>query len=151
MAKAIGTLGTIPTLEIGGVTFTDLTNLKRLAIYVSGTNNSTFQVPAATSGYQVTVGMTLTIRAAKLYQNTTTQSQVKFAQSDNDVGINTTTALTNPVYFVNSSSAIFGSSTTAGTQVEMELFMPIAAQKYFTVDANNASGDAIVTAFGYEA
>ena len=65
MAKPIGTLGTIPTITVGGRVFTDLDNLIVLTAYAqTGTAaGATFREPVASSGYQVPGGQTLRILA----------------------------------------------------------------------------------------
>lgn len=104
MATPIGTLGNIPNLVVGGRVFTDLTNLIVLAAYVTtASNRATFRKINTSAGYAVTAGKTLTIYAAKAtaassLSTTSAVTTATFAYSDNDVGLDTATAFTNPVY-----------------------------------------------------
>jgi hypothetical protein len=158
MATPIGTLGTIPTLTVGGRVYTDLTTLKIVVgMTKSGGVNGTFRVPKATSGYQVTTGKTLTVSSARMlmfvgsgpYNST-------ILQSDNDVGSATSTAFTNPSYYNGDSSntTLFSAGTgitgiTGLTEVG-GIDFAVASQKYLSV-LGTTGGQAMHWAYGYEA
>lgn len=121
MAKPIGTLGTIDTLQIGGRIFTDLTNLIVLFSSVNSGTHATFlktYPTQGTSGYSVTGGKTLTVQAIQLFSQTAVNA-FNLLYNDIDVGFDSSTSFTNPVYFTSGSSSqnasipnIFSASVT---------------------------------------
>lgn len=91
---------TIPTLMVGGRVFTDLANLIILYGYVSGatTTNCSLRKQGGSAGYTVTAGKTYTILAVRAYGSYTATVAGSFGYlgySDNDVGVNSSTAYTN--------------------------------------------------------
>ncbi len=153
MAVAIGNLGTIPILTVGGRVFTDLTNL----IFLIGSVNTagrgcTGRKAGAASGYQVTAGKTLTIYAVKITcEDSAGAYGITLSQSDNDVGVNTATALTNAVVLcpLTTGFAIYAPASTGG-QTTLEVSLPVLAAKYLTGQASiTRSGDFYT--YGYEA
>jgi hypothetical protein len=150
MATQIGTLGNIPTLTVAGVVYTDLTNLIVLAAYATGTNNGTGRRPGATSGYQVTAGKTLTIRSVLIHSSATTAPNTKFAQSDNDVGVDSGTALTSPIYLV-SSANIYSAAAAIGSEAAIPMFFPVLATKYWSFTSGTGSSAVTALSYGYEA
>ena len=155
MAKAIGTLGNVDSLTIGGVTFTDLTNLIVLTGAVGAINNkTTLRKPDGTAGYQVTVGKTLTHRAVMLQiKNSTVTSTTypKFQYSDNDVGVDTVTAFTNPVFYGGDTfNATFGLNVQAlAASNHFPIFWSVPATKYSGINAETANF--VTWTFGVEA
>lgn len=155
MAKPIGTLGTIPTLEIGGRVFTDLTTLIRLSGFTNTNDNCTLRKSNGSAGYQVTGGTTLTIKAVKQ----TTRSalagarlSILLAQSDNDAGVDSATALTNPVYEIGSGTYFpYVASDTLSPYWECDSDFSIAATKYVSAVRQAAGAVNIFTVYGYEA
>ena len=150
MSNPISNLGTIPTLTVGGRTFTDLTNLKILVGDVSTTNKTTMRVPGATSGYAVTSGKTFVVDVIEFVNPNTTVSYIQLTYADNDVGVNQTTALTNPVYALSNSSSYYTSATVAGSH---NIFYPnfrVPAGKYITIvgNVNGSYADTII--YGHE-
>lgn len=106
--------GTSPTLEIGGRVFTDLTNLKTLICTAETTNNGTFREINGSAGYQVPVGKKFKVLGVKaLVANATVQGAAGFSYADNDIGINSASALTNQVQLFGASSAGFAYLTTS--------------------------------------
>lgn len=159
MANAIGTIGNIPTLTVAGRLFTDLTSIIMLATHTTtgGSRNGTFRKMGSGSGagYQVTAGKTMTVYAANFTINQTAATEVPaIAQSDNDVGIDSATALTNAVYFGSESSSRFTLAVTpaaaVGSTVSIPLFGKVAAAKYCTVNSGNTA-DLVCYAYSYEA
>jgi hypothetical protein len=155
MARQIGTLGTIDTITVGGRVFTDLTNMIILHGRHVGTNGCTLRKDSGSAGYQVTTGKTMTVYATRSWCINAANDTPTLAQSDNDVGVNSATALTNAVQQAGSSSITYApeySVNTLGTQPsESVLAFPIAALKYLTSKGATASADIRVTAFCYEA
>jgi len=95
--KPIGTLGTIPTITIGGRVFVDLDNLIILYYYVPTAGNFTTGRAAGTSsGYQVS-GTLTTLSVTAVPNSPTSALQGIILYGDNDVGLNTS-APTNPKY-----------------------------------------------------
>jgi hypothetical protein len=151
MATPIGTLGTIPSITVGGRVFTDLTSLKVLSSGVITNPRCTFRLPTGSAGYQVTAGTTLTVSAIRIVPSTTGLSVCTLAQTDNDVGLDSATAFTNPVYQGGSTTIwTHAISSTIPTAVEATATLfTVAAQKYLS-SLGNTNGERYI-AFGYEA
>lgn len=156
MATPIGTLGTVETLTVGGFTFVSPRTSGLLVLYgkVHTNTNTTFRKIASgvTSGYAVTTGKTLTIYALKGINGATSAQNMELAQSDNDVGLDSATALTNPVY-LGGGTGDNGSlqfAATSGVITEYPVFFQVAALKYLS-GAGTAATDYRWFAYGYEA
>lgn len=163
--KAIGTLGTIPSLTVGRQVFTDVsTNLIMLfgctAGHTAGTPlKSSMRRNGATTAYAVTSAKTYTVQALIVSNGGTgVEGPVQIAQADNDVGIANSGALTNPVYFLNNIANFDfnGGADVSSSLNEKEhtLIFAIAAGKYLAcVPGNRATANSrsLVTSFGYEA
>lgn len=100
MAKPIGTLGTVDTINVGGRIFTDLTTALIMAVTQVGANTfGTFRKTQGTAGYQVTTGKTLTIHAVQLICNAGgNYTTGGLGYGDTDIGLNSAAAPTNPIY-----------------------------------------------------
>ena len=144
MATPIGTLGTIPTLTVGGRVFTDLENLIELSGAGSSTSiYSTLRLSGASSGYQVPVGKILQIRAVQF--TATTPAVLAAGYSDTDVGYATSTAPSvNVVPYVQSDYFYTGGDTP---QVGIPLQFDVPAGKY--PYCNTSSGDMRARFYGY--
>lgn len=157
MANAIGTIGNIPTLTIGGRLFTDLTTIIPLYTHVTSGGNrfGTFRKMGAGTGagYQVTAGKTMIVYASQMANDAAALETASYAQTDADVGLDSATALTNPVYFGSESTtfrAVLGSTTSAaGSVVNLALSGKVAATKYCTANGANVS-NASHLAWAYE-
>lgn len=156
--KPIGTLGMVDYMSVGGVVFTDLTNLISLSSGFSTSSNKNAALRKnSSSGYQVTAGKTYTIRAvqANVYVAEATAS-VRLLYADNDVGLPGTTAFTNPIYY----GTYAGTSTqyvtncidatTTGVR-ERAIIFGVAAQKYACIDFTGSTGVGQFATYGYEA
>jgi hypothetical protein len=152
MAQPIGTIGTIPTLTIGGRVYTDISsNLKRLITHVAATGGGTFRLFSGSAGYAVTTGKTLTIESLRREDlSSTVGTGIAMAQTDNDIGLNSATALTNAVYWGGSNTLTPSISTGSGTNVVADIYFPVAALKYCTM-TNSTTNDVTFQAWGYEA
>lgn len=138
-----------PSLTIGGRTFTDLDNLIILTCYSAATGGGTFRAQGSSSGYQVTSGKTLRVLAVKSTSGTSTATPTYLlAQSDNDIGLNSATALTNPVYHNGSSASL---SMAAGYHTnEQAIRFDVASGKYLSLTgASNGYGSTYI-AYCYE-
>lgn len=102
MAKAIGTLGTVDTITVGGRVFTDLTNL--IIIMTSITTASrygTFRKASASAGYTPSGGLTFKFGAIRMIPAGYAAGDSDSCQllyGDNDVGVNSAAAPTTPVF-----------------------------------------------------
>lgn len=149
MAKPIGTLGTIPTITVGGMVFTDLSTLIVLGTLAGSGNRGTFRNTAASSGYSVTSGKTLTIWAIDIVSTQPTSDiEVTLAYSDNDVGFASATAFTNPVYEFGATNQFHGLAPAYGSRGSWATKFPVPAAKYPGV--LNSNGQASIYAYGYE-
>lgn len=146
----------IPTLTVGGRVFTDLQNLIILKGYAQLSQNATLRNFTGTAGYQVTAGKTLQIQAVEWQTNSyfTTGHSVFVLQTDNDVGLNTATAFTNPVYPFGNSTDTFGGLNVCndtGTIRSQKVYrFNVAAGKYVSMVNAAGSVNTEVTVFGYE-
>lgn len=140
----------IPSIQVGGITITNLSTTKTLVGFISGAaaGNSTLRLPGAGAGYAVTVGKTLRVQC--IYsQGVATGGQLQFGYADNDVGDATNTAFTNPVRY---SSADNKSPVVliASAKNEIAVIFDIPAGK-FPMITNGAAGTvSSVQVFGYE-
>ncbi len=158
MAKPIGTLGTIDTLTVGGRVFTDLVNIIVLGGYITTNTNSCLRKSNGAAGYAVTSGKTLTISAVRAQSGVTLSategvSGFSLAQADVDVGLDSASALTNPVYDRGTASfrtAYLFSAAGQNNVVDVGgISLPVLATKYLAV--NGSSTAMSIMAFGYEA
>jgi hypothetical protein len=145
MAKRYGVLGTIDLLQVGGVQFVDLDNLLVFHGIFGGNGYSTYRLMNGTAGYQVTALKELHIRAARILVTT---NNGLFGYGDTDVGLNSLSAPTNPVYSGGSSTgANFNGSDTNWNTSEFPVFFNVPASKY---PFSYTTGGSNVFLFGYE-
>lgn len=153
MATPIGTLGTIPSLTVGGRVFTDLTNLIILSASTGGSANnvSTLRKFGASSGYQVTTGKTLTIYAIKVISQSSTGEALNFGYGDTDVGIRAgTTNPTNAVFAIgDSSNMLISGLSQVGGVTELAINLAVPSLKYVFAKAGD-TGVSGFLAYGYE-
>lgn len=96
-------------LRAGGLAFDIAADIFGLwgRITTSG-NVCHFRKAASTAGYQVTAGKTLYIAKLRVFPSGETTIEISFCAkigyADNDVGLNTTTARTNPVMAIGTDS-----------------------------------------------
>lgn len=157
-SKAIGTLGTIDTITVGGRVFTNLTSLIILYGWADGTgtsNRCTLRTANGSAGYQVTTGKTLTIRAVRFQttgaSNTAGVSPGNLAYADNDVGVATSTAFTNSVNMIGNTSfiqwgraSLYYGSDGDGAAIDFQ----VPALKYPAYVASNQI--CAIICYGYE-
>lgn len=114
---------------------------------------SSCRKPSATAGYQVPTGKKLIVLAVRMTNGSSNEALLTVAQVDNDVGIDVTTAFTNPVYWMGSSvSQSIRQPTAAGNNVGgyMEiggLNFEVAADKYLGAQTNSTAGSDCITEF----
>lgn len=145
MAVVIG--ATRPCLVVGGRVFTDLTNLITLMGQLTTAGRNTTMGRTGNTGYQITTAKTYTIEA--LVVAGATSNAILVSYSDNNVGWNSATALTNPVYLANNNSGSYlrySGNAPAGTDVWHPYFA-VPASKY--VNWSN-SADSLGLCYGYE-
>lgn len=158
MARAIGTLGTIPSITVGGLVLTDLTNLIVLAGEVFTNSRTSFRLPTASSGYAVTTGKTLKVHAMRLNFQGTGGDAIFLTYSDNDVGFSSATAFTNSVPYAGTTNRPFpygsgsqgnAAANTNGSTEYSGIYFNVPATKYLGAQstATNLSG---IQAFCYE-
>lgn len=141
------------TLTVGGRTFTE----SEITAFESGTTGvilygtltgsnkyATFRKQDSSSGFQVPAGKTLTIVAIRIWCETASVvfgTQVLYG--DNDVGINTATQPTTPVYIGGGSSTntafIPAGQTPNNSFAETSLNFSVPQNKYPAVFTNQAA------------
>lgn len=146
----------IPTLTVGGRVFTDLQNLIILSGHANNTRNGTLRKPNGSAGYQITAGKTYQIHAAKFWSSvlSTVNASVFLAQGDTDLGLDSASAITNPVYPFGQSTTttgIFTTTNNTGIVVsEQDFRFNVAAGKYVNI-ANSGGGQLMsLMTYGYE-
>lgn len=103
---------TIPSLTIGPRVFTDVKNLITLTGFVNGTTtvNTTMRQLNGSAGYTPSGAKAFRILAIRLQMQLSAVTSGVAGQvlySDNDVGLNTASAFTNPKYPGNSASSAY--------------------------------------------
>ena len=145
--RPIGSLGAIPTLQIAGSVFTDLTNIQVLWAYTVSQTRSVFKKINASTGYAVTTGKTLNVTGYMTFA--TSLTYFIFVSADSDIGFDTATAFTNPVYEVGGSTlGLYGNETTAAPLYKSTIFT-VPALKYMNYQSPG-SNQVKIQAFGYE-
>ncbi len=154
MAKRYGVLGTIETLQIGSQGygfhhFVDVETLLVLGVGVGGNGFGTYRDHNGSAGYAVTALKTLQLKALSARELVNTSKAVQVGYGDTDVGLNSLSPPTNPVY-------TFGGSLTANntallfllaaTQNSVPIRFDVPAGKYPFQECANAS----TTVYGYE-
>jgi len=148
---SLSLVGVSPSLLVGGELFTDLVNLKKL---VAGTGaadtNSTFRENNGTSGFVVPANFKLVVKAIRCQAKLAAVSTNVLCYSDNDVGMGTTTAFTNQVTCGGDADCAFKLPATIGQVIEFGgLNFEVPAGKYLGFSDSDASGAALIQAFGY--
>lgn len=150
MATQFGTLGTIDTITVGGRVFTNLSTLITLLAHGTAANmHFTARKPFVASGYAPS-GVQFNICAVK-YTTNTNQSEPLLAYGDNDVGQNSSSAMTNAVYVLTTGGqmGIMSSNVAGGPAAEIAYTgVLVPSGKY--VGGNNGSGQAVWVIYGYE-
>lgn len=161
----IGTIGNVPSVNLGG---TELPNVvidssrkvlnSRLSCN-SATRRSTFRT-AAGAAYQVGGATAFNTLAIALHQNTVgSEASVNLFYSDNDVGIDGSTAATNPVYYNTFTSTFVNAfvlnTSTAGNALTSFYQQPVQFQapssKYLGVECQTTgSGNVAIIVTGIE-
>lgn len=158
MATQIGTLGTIPTITVGGRLFTDISNLIILTERVlTAARFSTLRKPNSSAGYQVTAGKTLTIEAQQSISSASSASQYEYflLYGDTDVGQDSAAAPTTPIYVAGEATNTItaghyeqAASETYVMPVNLITRFQVPAAKYAAFKATSAG--TVLWAYGYE-
>ena len=150
MAKPIGTLGTIQTLTIGGMAYTDLTTLITTLGYAGAGTYGTVRLPTASAGYQVTSGKTYTITAMTEAGSDSADRNGTVGYANTDAGF-AAGAPTTPVYIFGSIAVKTVYSSNTGTSPRNPVSHPnfgVPATKYPFIYSN--TGSMFVFCYGYE-
>lgn len=155
MAKPIGTVGNIPTLEVAGRVFTDLDNLIILYGSTTNTNGASLRRANGTSGYTPSGSNSfkiLALRQTATLGSTPTNGYGSLGYSDNDVAVNTATAATNPVYVAGALNNFPFSNPQTQAQVPSEhpLDFTVPNGKFVFADGGGGVGSVSWQVFGYE-
>lgn len=155
-SQAIGTLGTIDTVTVGGRVFTDLTNLIQIiGVITGGGQRSCMRKLSASAGYAPS-GVTFKPKAGIFWVTVTSMVSASggctFAYSDNDSGLaSNSTALTNGVYICGTSAAEMCNTDLASGGKE-EFIMgdwSVPSGKYINVQASTST-TGVGHLYGYE-
>ena len=145
----IGTLGNIDTLVVGGREFTNLSSTTFVLLSgstIAGGSYATLRLGSASSGYVVPTGKTLTIWAVSFFGTGTSESTLGYASSD--VGFNSVSAPSSPVYLYGANTAAFtGPASNTIYQAPAFFQVPAGSYPFVSVQVSNAS----MTVYGYVA
>jgi len=141
--------GQSPYLVIGNRVITDVDNLIVLTgvILSAALGKSSLRVPLAGAGRAVTAGKTFKVKAIRA--SISSAGSILMGYCDNDCGVGTNTAPTNPVYF-NCSSGTAIICGAANSQVEQAVEYSVPTGKYLFCVTDGTTLAATVTVFGYE-
>jgi hypothetical protein len=145
------------TLAIGGRVFTDLANLICLLGNTdsgAGGQNTTLRKSTATTAYQVPASKQFRVRAVRLHciASAAASRMIQLLYSDNDMGVTSNTAPTNPVYVGgHTNNSHLGSLVQAATnpQIEFAFDWVVPTTKYIGAIGTTSSW-VQVQVFGYE-
>lgn len=148
----------IPALTIAGRVFTDLQNLIQLRGFAEGTTTvrCSMRKQNASAGYQVPVGKKFVvcgIRCRSTVSASNANLMLLLAYSDNDTGVNSSTAFTNAVYLGGSSNlaSLGGLSEVKDDEQEFTLNFEVPAGKYLGMQVLASAANSVsVDVFGYE-
>ena len=142
-----------PSLTIGGLVLTDLENLITLvgATAAAGANTVlSFRLPNGTAGYTVPANKKFVAKAVKIWTRDATVMFPILFYCDNDLGMGSTTAPTNPVYMGGSSNATFTTVLTVGGNIELsQLNFEIPVGKYISLSDGAAGAGLSCLLYGY--
>ena len=144
--------GVRPILEVGGKVFTNVGSLIVLWNYssASATPRSTARKTFTGSGYTPSGTKTFEIGAIRVTSDTSSAVQLRFAYVDADIGFDTTTSFTNPVYGAgNSNVRTHHAYPTAGIYQQLGMYAIVPNAKYIGVELGTNSVY-IGNFFGYE-
>lgn len=160
MAKPIGTLGNVDYVQVGGVTFTDVANLKVFHAYTTAAANQCSLILTATgsAGYSVTGGTTLSLRAYSFAVASTTVTETLFKVLYGTSSVIDSTGITGPIYMGSQSSTNDNRATVAVTRAVVAdstsgiLFFDVPAAKIPAVEQTyNVAATCRYKLYGYEA
>lgn len=144
--------GSVDTLVVAGRTFLDLANLKVLLTRTgAATSNGTFRELNASAGYQVPNDKKFVVKAIVWGGQEAAGNMPTLCYSDNDVGVNSSTAFTNVVNMAAIANNMFADGPTAGSYQNMYIDdFEIPAGKYIGVADGNTTDINLFQIFGYE-
>lgn len=140
----------IPCIQVAGRVFTDLTNLIVLYCSIGGVTNryGSARNNNTSAGYAVPAAKTLTILAVKQIANQAAGSAT-LMYADNDSGVSSTTAPTNPVYLAGAGLAFLNDNAAVANQIETTLTFSVPTGKYITIDSATSNKSATFVLYGY--
>lgn len=151
VAAPVGPVGG-PSLTVGGRVFTDTSNLITLFGYVNTTNvRTTLRKMGASSGYTPSGSKSFKLQAVRVICAASFQALGFFAQTDNDVTINSNTPFTNPIYASgNALWTMFYTPPNLGAVEEITTDFTVANGKFLSMDSGNVNVSETIYAYGYE-
>lgn len=150
--EIFGTIGNIPLLSKGGVTFVDIPNLLSFGGNATNAHYSALVKMSTSGSYQVTAGKTLKIYAIQVWLvgAVSNSGLIELSYGDTGVGFNSAVAPTNEVkvFGVDSSIGTAAVATVNGYEFSV-IGWDIPAGKYPTVRTESTSQIAFLC-WGYE-
>jgi hypothetical protein len=156
-AKPIGTIGNIESITCGGRNITDLSSTSGFKIltgsFDNGSTNTTLRAAFAGAGYIVPALKVYRIVCVKA--TSTGLAAISLGYSDNDVGLSTVTAFTNPVSVTGGASlagldgALIVATNSAIGEYALNASVPTGKYVGGAVVAGGTATAAVVV-YGYE-
>lgn len=139
--------GQRPSLTIANRVFTVFTGLIRVHGVCGSNSNATFRKSASSSGYTPSGSTAFRLWAVKTICRTAAGVLPKIAYSDNDVGQDSASSLTNPVYVGGNSAMDWPAGSAIGSASEYDCDFLVANTKYLSF---NSGANTRMMGWGYE-
>lgn len=153
MAGPIGTLGTIPTLTVGGYVFATFTNFKQIMASHYGNKYSTFKSLPATN-YQVPSGKLFKCKSIIAVSTGDSVTNPGLCYGSSAVGYNSASGPTSQVDIYSSGVGVAQVHISTGVNIKMEIpfVFDFPQLVYPTINATNSGGTSGCTMYlyGYE-
>lgn len=152
----IPNIGSSEVVVIGGMIMPKSNLICLVAYMASGSKNATFRKTNGTAGYTPSGTKKFVTRAIEVNAAITAAAggvDVMLSQGDTDLGMNSASAVSNPVYFGGHNSSYIFNAAEYGAAKKFERAIPnfeVANGKYLCVSGTTAMGDKQIHVYGYE-
>lgn len=146
MAQQVGSLGTVPAVNIGGYQYPIPSGVTMIALqgYVTANTYSAMRTGTLSTSYQVTAGKTFYVVAA-IFMSVTGAPQMAIGSGTTDIGLNSAAA---PTSFAGTVSEITVAGVGSKVEVPYMQTVTFAAARYPTL---KCTGSGVAIVYGYEA
>lgn len=146
--KSIGTNGNVDTVNVGGRTYTDMSDLIVLGAPTTGTGAyCTLRLSSSGSGYQVPSGHTLYLSSLSFVSASGAQF-ISIGYGDNDVGFASGSVPTSGTFMYQALFQFLTTNSSSGySKAEYSFLFPVPQLKYPFIQQNLEVGT--VQVYGY--